>query len=139
MSVGKDVQNVKPGDRVAIEPGVSYRSCEFCRTGKYNLCDNMQFAATPPVDGTLAKYYTVPEEMCFVLPAHISIEEGALVEPLSIAVHCARLASITIGQAVLVMGAGLEACLRSRCFLRKVSSCSQNSMKLNTSRIHHFL
>lgn len=66
----------------------------------------MQFAATPPVDGTLAKYYTVPEELCFVLPAHISIEEGALVEPLSIAVHCARLASITMGQTVLVMGAG---------------------------------
>jgi L-iditol 2-dehydrogenase len=66
----------------------------------------MQFAATPPVDGTLAKYYAVPEELCFVLPSHISIEEGALVEPLSIAVHCARLASITIGQTVLVMGAG---------------------------------
>ncbi len=106
VRAGPDVKSLKIGDRVAVEPGVSCQSCPFCRAGKYNLCDKMQFAATPPVDGTLAKYYTIPEELCFVLPEHISIEEGALVEPLSIAVHCARLASISIGQRVLVMGAG---------------------------------
>ncbi len=103
---GPDVKNVQLGDRVAIEPGVPCRSCEFCRGGKYNLCDEMRFAATPPVDGTLATYYTVPEDFCFILPEHISIEEGALVEPLSIAVHCAKLASVSVGQKVLVMGAG---------------------------------
>lgn len=86
--------------------GVSCQSCSYCRAGKYNLCDDMKFAATPPIDGTLATYYAVPEELCFVLPEHISIEEGALVEPLSIAVHCARLAAISMGQSVLVMGAG---------------------------------
>ena len=79
----------------------------------------MRFAATPPIDGTLATYYTVPEDFCFVLPPHISIEEGALVEPLSIAVHCARLASVTVGQTVLVMGAGpigLLCCAVARAF-----------------------
>lgn len=106
VRAGSSVKSLKLGDRVAIEPGVSCQSCDFCRVGKYNLCDDMQFAATPPVDGTLAKYYVVPEELCFVLPSHISIEEGALVEPLSIAVHCARLAAISVGQTVLVMGAG---------------------------------
>jgi L-iditol 2-dehydrogenase len=103
---GDDVKSLQVGDRAAIEPGAPCQSCEFCRGGKYNLCDEMQFAATPPVDGTLAKYYTVPEDFCFALPQNISIEEGALVEPLSIAVHCARLACITVGQTVLVMGAG---------------------------------
>jgi L-iditol 2-dehydrogenase len=103
---GSDVKNLNIGDRVAIEPGVPCRNCGFCRGGKYNLCDEMRFAATPPIDGTLATYYTVPEDFCFILPPNISIEEGALVEPLSIAVHCARLASIAIGQSVLVMGAG---------------------------------
>ena len=103
---GTQVKNIKVGDRVAIEPGVPCQSCGFCRGGKYNLCNEMRFAATPPIDGTLATYYTVPEDFCFILPPHISIEEGALVEPLSIAVHCARLASITVGQTVLVMGAG---------------------------------
>ncbi|KFY95225.1 hypothetical protein V500_02902 [Pseudogymnoascus sp. VKM F-4518 (FW-2643)] len=83
------VKSLKLGYRVAIEPGVSCQSCDFCRAGKYNLCDDMQFAAT-----------------CFVLPSHISIVEGALVEPLSIAVYCARLAAISVGHTVFVMGAG---------------------------------
>ncbi|OBT58320.1 hypothetical protein VE04_00745 [Pseudogymnoascus sp. 24MN13] len=103
---GTDVKTVQVGDRIALEPGVPCRTCGFCRVGKYNLCDEMRFAATPPIDGTLATYYTVPEDFCFILPPHISIEEGALVEPLSIAVHCTKLASITIGQTVVVMGAG---------------------------------
>jgi L-iditol 2-dehydrogenase len=116
---GAEVKNLKIGDRVAIEPGVPCRTCVFCRGGKYNLCDEMRFAATPPIDGTLATYYTVPEDFCFVLPKDISIEEGALVEPLSIAVHCTRLASISAGQTVLVMGAGpigLLCCAVARAF-----------------------
>ncbi|KAL3418143.1 xylitol dehydrogenase [Phlyctema vagabunda] len=106
VKCGGRVKGLQLGDRVAIEPGVGCQNCEFCRSGKYNLCDEMQFAATPPVDGTLATYYTVPEDFCFILPEHITMEEGALVEPLSIAVHCTKLASITIGHTVLVMGAG---------------------------------
>lgn len=66
----------------------------------------MRFAATPPIDGTLATYYVVPEDFCYALPNHISIEEGALMEPLSVAIHCAKLGNISLGQTVLVMGAG---------------------------------
>jgi len=66
----------------------------------------MQFAATPPHDGTLSTYYTVPEDFCFALPSHVSFEEGALVEPLSIAVHAVKLGNVTAGQSVLVLGAG---------------------------------
>ncbi len=106
VGVGAAVTTVKRGDRVALEPGVPCRTCEHCRGGKYNLCDLMRFAATPPYDGTLSTYYTLPEDFCFILPPHISIEEGALVEPLSIAVHCAKLAGIAMGQSVLVLGAG---------------------------------
>jgi L-iditol 2-dehydrogenase len=66
----------------------------------------MQFAATPPYDGTLSTFYSVPEECCFKLPPHISLREGALVEPLSIAVHCAQLAGNFQGKSVAVFGAG---------------------------------
>ncbi|RLL94296.1 hypothetical protein CFD26_101326 [Aspergillus turcosus] len=52
----------------------------------------MRFAATPPYDGTLATYYCVPAECCYKLPAHLSLRDGALVEPLSVAVHSCRLA-----------------------------------------------
>ncbi|KAB5546892.1 chaperonin 10-like protein, partial [Coniochaeta sp. 2T2.1] len=105
-AVGPDVQNLAVGDRVALEPGVGCNSCETCRSGRYNLCRSMRFAATPPYDGTLATFYVLPEECCFKLPPHISFREGALVEPLSIAVHVCGLAGRLQGKSVVVFGAG---------------------------------
>lgn len=103
---GAGVTSLKPGDRVALEPGVPCRYCEYCRGGRYNLCPDMRFAATPPYDGTLAAYFAVPEDFCYKLPENVSLEEGALVEPLSVAVHCARLGNVSFGSTVLVLGAG---------------------------------
>ncbi|KAJ6151849.1 hypothetical protein N7470_006977 [Penicillium chermesinum] len=94
------------GDRVAMEPGIACRRCEPCKSGKYNLCENMAFAATPPYDGTLAKYYVLPEDFCYKLPETLSLEEGALMEPLSVAVHIVRQAQVSPGQSVVVFGAG---------------------------------
>jgi L-iditol 2-dehydrogenase len=65
VDVGEGVVNVKPGDRVAIEPGVPCRLCSFCKGGRYNLCRDMQFCATPPVDGSLARYYTHAADFCY--------------------------------------------------------------------------
>ncbi|PQE06914.1 sorbitol xylitol dehydrogenase protein [Rutstroemia sp. NJR-2017a BBW] len=66
----------------------------------------MRFAATPPYNGTLCRYYALPEDFCFKLPEHVSFEEGALVEPLSVAVHCVKLAGVRPGGSVFVLGAG---------------------------------
>lgn len=66
----------------------------------------MRFAATPPYDGTLSTLYSLPEECCFKLPPHISLREGALVEPLSIAVHCCTLAGGMQGKSIVIFGAG---------------------------------
>lgn len=104
--VGSAVTTLKVGDRVAMEPGISCRRCEPCKSGKYNLCDNMAFAATPPYDGTLAKYYVLPEDFCYKLPEHISLQEGALMEPLGVAVHIVKQAQVSPGQSVVVFGAG---------------------------------
>ncbi|KAJ5128428.1 hypothetical protein N7448_002147 [Penicillium atrosanguineum] len=104
--VGSAVTSLKVGDRVAMEPGIACRRCEPCKGGKYNLCDNMAFAATPPYDGTLAKYYVLPEDFCYKLPEQLSLQEGALMEPLSVAVHIVRQAQVTPGQSVVVFGAG---------------------------------
>jgi D-xylulose reductase len=104
--VGSAVTTLKVGDQVAMEPGISCRRCEPCKAGKYNLCENMAFAATPPYDGTLAKYYVLPEDFCYKLPASLSLQEGALMEPLSVAVHIVRQARVTPGQSVVVFGAG---------------------------------
>ncbi len=104
--VGSAVSTLKVGDRVALEPGVPCRRCERCKEGRYNLCKRMAFAATPPFDGTLAKFYALPGDFCFKLPDHMTLEEGALVEPLSVAVHIVKQAQVKPGHSVVVFGAG---------------------------------
>jgi len=104
--VGKNVKNLKAGDRVAIEPGVPCRMCDHCKKGRYNLCPDVVFCATPPYDGNLCRYYTHAADFCFKLPDHVSLEEGALLEPLSVGVHACTRAGVTLGTTVLVTGAG---------------------------------
>jgi len=106
QAVGSAVTSLKVGDRVALEPGAPCRHCTPCLSGKYNLCIDMKFAATPPFDGTLTGFYALPDDFCYKLPDHVSLEEGALIEPLAVAVHIVRQAVITPGQSVVVMGAG---------------------------------
>ncbi|RPB04387.1 GroES-like protein [Choiromyces venosus 120613-1] len=106
VEIGPKVTTLKPNDRVALEPGVPCRHCPFCKAGKYNLCIDMKFAATPPYDGTLAKYYVLPEDFCVKLPENVSLDEGALVEPLSVGVHVVRQAEVKPGNSVVVFGVG---------------------------------
>jgi len=103
---GKNVKNLKIGDRVAIEPGVPCRYCDNCKSGKYNLCKDVIFCATPPVDGSLCRYYTHASDFCYKLPENVTLEEGALLEPLSVGVHACRRAGVTLGTTVLICGAG---------------------------------
>ncbi|PLB49558.1 putative D-xylulose reductase A [Aspergillus steynii IBT 23096] len=104
--VGSAVTTLKVGDHVAMEPGTPCRRCEPCKAGKYNLCENMAFAATPPYDGTLARYYVLPEDFCYKLPGNITLQEGAVMEPLGVAVHIVKQANVSPGQSVVVFGAG---------------------------------
>lgn len=106
IEVGSKVKSLEKGDRVAMEPGIPCRHCVRCKEGKYNLCEEMAFAATPPYDGTLAKYYVLPEDLCYKLPEKVSLEEGALLEPLSVAVHITRQSNIKHSDSVVVFGAG---------------------------------
>lgn len=106
LECGAKVKTLKKGDQVAMEPGIPCRRCIRCKEGTYNLCPDMAFAATPPIDGTLAKYYILPEDFCYKLPDHMSLEEGALMEPLAVAVHVIGQAAIKTGDSVVVFGAG---------------------------------
>ncbi|BAE64390.1 sorbitol dehydrogenase [Aspergillus flavus] len=117
--VGSAVTTLKVGDHVAMEPGIPCRRCEPCKEGKYNLCEKMAFAATPPYDGTLAKYYVLPEDFCYKLPENINLQEAAVMEPLSVAVHIVKQANVAPGQSVVVFGAGpvgLLCCAVARAF-----------------------
>ncbi|CCE34284.1 hypothetical protein E4U22_008809 [Claviceps purpurea] len=106
IETGDEVTHLKPGDRVAIEPGYGCRRCTDCRAGKYNLCDKMIFAATPPYDGTLTGLWASPADFCYKLPDAVSLQQGALMEPLAVAVHIVKQASVQPGQSVVIMGAG---------------------------------
>ncbi|XP_064617084.1 sorbitol dehydrogenase-like [Liolophura sinensis] len=104
--VGKGVTHLREGDRVAIEPGVPCRKCEVCRNGRYNLCQDVFFLATPPDNGALARYHTHAADFCYKLPNSVSFEEGALIEPLSVGLHACRRGGVTLGHVVVVCGAG---------------------------------
>ncbi|XVF54049.1 hypothetical protein PTKIN_Ptkin05aG0150300 [Pterospermum kingtungense] len=104
--VGSEVKHLVPGDRVALEPGISCWRCDLCKEGRYNLCPEMKFFATPPVHGSLAHQVVHPADLCFKLPDNVSLEEGAMCEPLSVGVHACRRANIGPETSVLVLGAG---------------------------------
>ncbi|UNI23051.1 Endo-1,4-beta-xylanase 2 [Purpureocillium takamizusanense] len=106
VETGAAVTHLRAGDRVAIEPGYGCRRCGACRAGKYNLCEAMVFAATPPHDGTLTGVWRSPADFCYKLPEGVSLQEGALVEPLAVGVHIVKQAAVQPGQSVVVMGAG---------------------------------
>lgn len=126
VEVGKNVTHLKPGDRVALEPGKTCGRCRFCREGKYNLCPDVVFFATPPVDGVFQEYVAHPEELCFKLPENVSTLEGALIEPLAVGFHAAKQGDAHAGQTAVVFGAGciglvsmmaLKACGVSRVYV----------------------
>jgi L-iditol 2-dehydrogenase len=104
--VGSGVDRKRVGQRVAVEPGVPDRTCEWCRRGRYNLCPNVQFMATPPFDGALADYIVTPSDFAFELPENVSLDEGALMEPLSVGVYAIHRSAIKAGENVAVFGAG---------------------------------
>jgi L-iditol 2-dehydrogenase len=104
--LGSDVINLKVGDRVALEPGIPCGQCFYCKTGKYNLCPDVEFLATPPYHGCLSDYIAYPANMCFKLPEGMSTREGALVEPLAVGMHAANQGCVSVGDTVLVLGSG---------------------------------
>ena len=93
------------GERVAVEPNIICNECEPCLTGRYNGCEKVLFRSTPPVPGLLRRYVNHPAVWCHKI-GDMSYEDGALLEPLSVALAGMQRANITLGDGVLVCGAG---------------------------------
>ncbi|WP_017571283.1 zinc-dependent alcohol dehydrogenase family protein [Nocardiopsis halotolerans] len=96
---------LRPGDRVAVDPSLFCGHCGYCRAGRGNLCANWG-AIGDTVDGAFAEYVAVPAANCYRIPDSMSMREGALVEPLSCAVHGVRRIGVEAGERFLVVGAG---------------------------------
>ncbi|MFN8439705.1 MAG: NAD(P)-dependent alcohol dehydrogenase [Caldilineaceae bacterium] len=106
LEVGAKVTNLKPGDRVCMEPGIPDPNSKATQLGIYNLDPAVRFWATPPIHGVLRPSVVHPAAFTFKLPDTVSYAEGAMVEPLAVGMHAANKARIRPGDVAVVMGAG---------------------------------
>lgn len=106
VEAGARVKGLQVGDRVALEPGIPCRHCKHCLSGRYNLCRDVVFMATPPYDGAFCEYVISPEDFAYRLPDNVSTEAGATIEPLSVGLHAVNLTGLQSGENVVVLGAG---------------------------------
>lgn len=105
-SVGADVTSVQAGDRVVVEPTLPDWTCKMCRTGRENLCENLQFFGCGYPQGGMADVFTIPANRLHQLPEDMDDLTASLIEPLSTPVHAARLAGELAGKTVAILGAG---------------------------------
>ncbi len=117
VAVAPDVDFLREGDRVAVDPSLFCGHCRWCRVGRGNLCDEWG-AIGDTVDGAAAEYVAVPAANCHVIPDSMSYEVAAAVEPLSCAVHAIRMAPPRVGESVLVIGGGTMGLLTGQLFGR---------------------
>lgn len=104
VSVGTNVSNLKPGDRVSIEPNIPCMNCTYCKEGRNNLC--LTCIEIPPNEGMFQEYYLQPASLCHKIPDNLTLEDAALAEPLACALHAVKRAAISPGQNVLITGSG---------------------------------
>lgn len=105
--IGKEVTNVRPADRVAVDPAMPCFSCDQCKAGRFHTCEKLKFLGCPgQAEGCLSEYLIMPSTSCFLLNKNISLDQGALSEPLAIGVYASKL-SIPLKQAkVGIVGSG---------------------------------
>jgi L-iditol 2-dehydrogenase len=95
------------GTRVAVEPSWHCGHCDACRRGLVNVCRNVIFPSFPPYNGGLAELVACPAFACYPLPGAVSYDEGAMIEPLGVAIHALRLAAPPAGGRAIILGAGV--------------------------------
>lgn len=105
IQAGHAVTKVTVGDRVAVEPVITCRTCPFCLRGEYHLCENIRYQYSAG-QGGFTPYFVASQDWVHRLPDSISYEEGALLEPLAVAVHAARKAEAGLGHSAAIFGAG---------------------------------
>lgn len=104
-AIGRNVTNVKVGDRATVDPNIYCGECEYCRTDRPELCDNLS-AVGVTRDGGLEESFTAPASVVYPIPDSVSLKAAATVEPISCAVHGVKLLDLTPYQKALVIGDG---------------------------------
>ena len=106
VELGRAVDNVAVGDRVAVEPQSGCGQCAYCLAGRYNLCIKRAAPGIAPWNGTFAEYFAAPASKVYPLPEDMSYDTGALMEPLAVGVHAVRTADVKLGDSVAILGMG---------------------------------
>ena len=106
VKAGPGVTGLAPGDRGALEPALYCYHCEFCLSGHHNVCANIRFLSNPTHPGFFRELINLPVANFRAIPNTMSFDAAALAEPLAIAIHSLRVASIRLGETVAVLGAG---------------------------------
>jgi L-iditol 2-dehydrogenase len=104
--MGSAVTGFNCGDRVVIEPGIPCGRCEYCKSGRYNLCPDVVFLSAPPINGTFCDYICVRSDFVYKLPDNIPLDDAALAEPAAVAVHSVNRAGLIGGKTGLIFGMG---------------------------------
>jgi len=123
VAIGSDVSNLKVGDVVAVDPSLYCGHCRQCRLGRFNLCENWNAIGVGSANGACAELVAVPAANAFRLPVDIPRFWGALVEPLSCAVHGLDQVDLQVAGSYLIYGAGTMGLLLAQ--LAKDSGASQ--------------
>ena len=123
VAIGSDVSNLKVGDVVAVDPSLYCGHCRQCRLGRFNLCENWNAIGVGSANGACAELVAVPAANAFRLPGDIPRFWGALVEPLSCAVHGLDQVDLQVAGSYLIYGAGTMGLLLAQ--LAKDSGASQ--------------
>ena len=106
VEAGPEVSGFKVGDRVFVDPQWNCGECEWCRTGRHNMCQTKLVLGTEKWSGGLGEYIVAPERSLYHLPDHVSYVDGTTIEPLAVAVHMVDRVSVSADDSVLVLGAG---------------------------------
>lgn len=136
VRTGDGVTDRTPGQRVALEPQQTCGRCKQCQTGHYNLCSQVQFFGTPPVDGAFCQYVILDAHRTHPIPDSMSDEAGALIEPLAVGVWAGIKTGVGPGDRVLVTGAGpvgLLAADVARCRGGRVAISDTNAYRLQVA------
>jgi L-iditol 2-dehydrogenase len=106
VKTGAGVSGWSPGDRAALEPALYCYHCEFCRSGRHNICENIRFLSTAGHPGFFREFVNLPVPNLLAIPKSLSLELATLVEPLAVALHSMPFAAVQPGETVAVFGAG---------------------------------
>jgi 2-desacetyl-2-hydroxyethyl bacteriochlorophyllide A dehydrogenase len=133
VALGSDVDELRVGDRVAVDPSLYCHECYFCRRGRDNLCESWGGIGVT-VTGAAAEYAVAPVANCVVLPDGVSTADAALIEPLSCAVHGFDVLAPALGDHYLIYGAGTMGLMMME-LAKRAGAASVSMIDLNPSRL----